>query len=282
MGAGNDGVITYDGYAAPKEEIMAARRRTNHVLKAYGSFVRVKREETDLNIAQLAKKLQVSASYVSQVEGGTTRCRRDFAERTDKALVARGEIVQKWDDLLKDATYPEYFIDFSFAEQTAALIRVYEAQRVYGPFQTEEYAKDLLRKDEAVQARLARLGMLDREDAPLLCVILDETVLYREVGSREVMRAQIEHLIELSRHDRVHLQIAPIAYYKGVVGSFIIATQPDRTEVLHEEKTVDGVTSTKSTDLAKANEAFMTLTTRALNLEDSRAFMKKVLEEKWT
>ncbi|MFC0042367.1 helix-turn-helix domain-containing protein [Actinomadura rayongensis] len=261
---------------------MAARRRTNHVLKAYGSFVRGKREETDLNIAQLAKRLQVSASYVSQVEAGVTRCRRDFSERTDKALDAKGEIIKKWDEMVRNASYPAYFIDFSHAEQAATLLRVYESQLIYGPFQTADYAKVLLGKEDLIQARLARRGMLDREDAPLVCVILDETILYRQVGSREVMRAQIEHLIEISHHDRVHLQIAPIAYYRGVFGSFHIATQLDRTEVLYEEKTADAVTSTKAGELVMANEAFMTLTTRALNLEDSRAFLKKVLEEKWT
>nr|WP_237418011.1 DUF5753 domain-containing protein [Actinomadura rayongensis] len=191
--------------------------------------------------------------------------------------------MKKWDELLRDAAYPRYFVDFAKAEAAATELRVWEADRIYGLFQTEAYARVLLGNDEdAVRARLARQKILDRKDAPLVCVILDEIVLYRQVGSREVMRAQIEHLIELSHRDRIHIQIAPVAHYPDVTSSFHIATQPNRKEVLYENKAIEGVTSTEAKALTRMNQAFLTLQARALNVEDSRAFLRKVLEEKWT
>ncbi|WP_019629773.1 helix-turn-helix domain-containing protein [Actinomadura atramentaria] len=251
-------------------------------LKSFGSYVRQMRKAADMTLQEVADLVHVSRSYVGQVEAGDTRCRRDFAERLDKALEADGKIVRKWDNLLTDAGYPEYFLDFTHAEDAANLLRAWVADRVYGLFQTEAYARVLLITDQAVRNRMARQEIIDRENGPLICVIMDESVLHRQVGTREVMRAQIEHLIELSRHDRVHLQIAPTAYYRDVTSSFTIATQPDRSEVLYESKAIDGVVSTKASDLAKVGEAFLTLQARALNIEDSLAFMRKVLEEKWT
>ena len=69
---------------------------------------------------------------------------------------------------------------------------------VPGLLQTAEYARAVLatrpntsqdKIGDLVAARLARQDVLARENPPLLWVLIDEGVLYREVGTAEVMRA---------------------------------------------------------------------------------------------
>ncbi|GAA3952472.1 hypothetical protein GCM10023085_38730 [Actinomadura viridis] len=103
-----------------------------------------------------------------------------------------------------------------------------------GLLQCEDYARVLLPADGmAIEARLKRQQVLNRQPPPRVRIVLGESVLARRVGSREVMRAQCAHLLEVSQLENVTLQIAPTAHYRGVSGSFSIATQPTGDQLVH-------------------------------------------------
>ncbi|MFV2172767.1 Scr1 family TA system antitoxin-like transcriptional regulator [Actinomadura sp. LOL_011] len=89
---------------------------------------------------------------------------------------------------------------------------------------------------------------LYRKTRPLISLVMEESILYREVGSREVMRGQLEALIELSMQERVFLQIAKTASY----------------------------------EIAKLSEVMQTLNAQALNTAGSRALLREVIEQRWT
>lgn len=259
-----------------------AAKKIDPELLGFGEEMKERRLRAGLNQAELATLVSVTRSYIGQVERGDTRCRRDFAQRTDKALKCEGALEDAWDELLRETKYPKYFVSFPKAEASAHLLRIYEATLVYGSFQTEAYARTLLVDAEAVTARMRRQGFLVRKPSPMVCVILDETVLYRQVGTRDVMREQLEHLLTLSLREKVYLQAAPIAYYRGVRGSFGIAAQADGSQVVYAEKAFGGDTSNELADLATVNETFLALQASALNVEDTRTLIRKVIDERWT
>jgi transcriptional regulator with XRE-family HTH domain len=259
-----------------------AARKASVQLKAFGAEVRRLREEAKLTRTDLATRANVSRSYISQVESGSTRCRRDFAERLDKALGSTPTLAGAWDDMLRSACYPRYFTDFSVAESTAVMLRAYETTYVYGLFQTEAYARVLLVQDDPVQARLRRQAVLTREEPPLVSVVLDESVLYRQVGDKAVMREQLEHLLDLSHRPNVTLQIAPFTYCRGARASFTIATQADRAEVVYLENAGRGETNHEAIDLTLVNETFVRLQASALSVSDSRALIERIMIERWT
>jgi len=60
-----------------------------------------------------------------------------------------------------------------------------------------------------VGLRLARQALLTRPDPPSLWVVLDEAVLRRPIGGLTVMRAQLEHIIEMSQLPNVTVQVVP-------------------------------------------------------------------------
>ncbi|WP_083982082.1 helix-turn-helix domain-containing protein [Actinomadura hibisca] len=264
---------------------MATRRRAPE-LKAFGSDVTRYREAAGFTLTELARKVAVSRSYIGQVESGTTRCREDFARRVDEALNAQGEIVKSWTKLIRGTKYPRYFVDFSKVEGTAVQLRAYETHNVYGLFQTKNYMSTLLSKREDIDSRMSRQERVlnDTSDtAPKVYVVLEESILYREIGSPETMREQLEFLLEISFKKNICLQVLPShAFVPDARASFTIATQEDRREVVYAIKATGGETSDDPADLARVNDAFAMLQAEALNVKDTRALIRKVIEERWT
>jgi hypothetical protein len=90
-------------------------------------------------------------------------------------------------------------------------------QFVHGLLQTEDYARAVTMLgysnpreiNRRVSLRMARQGVLTRQDPPSLWAVLDEAVLRRPIGGPSAMRAQLKHLIEMSQRSNVTLQIVP-------------------------------------------------------------------------
>ncbi|WP_328493295.1 helix-turn-helix domain-containing protein [Streptomyces sp. NBC_00414] len=114
---------------------------------------------------------------------------------------------------------PDWFSAYLSLEQAALQIRAYEAQFVHGLLQTEDYARALLSAgnphaaaeatDRRVALRMRRQELLTKASPPRVWIVMDETVLRWPVGGPEVMRAQIDHLIEVNSLPHVTLQIMP-------------------------------------------------------------------------
>ncbi|MEV4252395.1 helix-turn-helix transcriptional regulator [Spirillospora sp. NPDC049652] len=260
---------------------MAAKKIDPH-LRTFGAKVKRFRVEAGLSQADLAKLVNVTRSYIALIELGRTRCRKDFSERLGAALKRSDDVAEAWNDLVSSAKYPQYYVDFATRESTATMLRTYSADIVEGLLQVESYARAILPSDADVLARLKRQEVLKRNPPPTACFILDESVLRREVGSPEVMNEQLRHLVELSARPGVYLQISPTAYYPFVKGSFAIATQSDRAESAYAASVFGGETSEEAEHLTRANELFAVLQARAWNVAESRVFIEKELENRWT
>jgi hypothetical protein len=64
---------------------------------------------------------------------------------------------------------------------------------------------------ERVDDRVKRQGVLRRDNNPLeLHSIIDESVLYRRVGTRATMVGQLRHLVDVSTLPAVRLQVVPL------------------------------------------------------------------------
>jgi transcriptional regulator with XRE-family HTH domain len=136
---------------------------------------------------------------------------------------------------------PEGFSVHLELESNARVIRTYEAQFVPGLWQTEEYARAVLQArsvsstpeqvERQAQVRMRRQQILDRSgpEPPAMWAILDEAVIRRVVGGREVMRGQLERLREASVAPDVTLQILPftVGAHMAAYGSFALFDPSD-------------------------------------------------------
>ncbi|MEV5824941.1 helix-turn-helix transcriptional regulator [Spirillospora sp. NPDC052242] len=264
---------------------MSTENKIKPEFLSFGAEVKRLRVAAGLNQQGLADVVNVTRSYVTLVECGRTRCRRDFALRLDRALKSGTTLVDAWDELLesiKSVKYPEFFANFPKAEQSAIMLRAFEERVIHGLLQTEAYARVLLGDEDAVKNRMRRQKILEKDPRPVVSIIMDETVLYREVGGREVMKEQLEHLLVLAEQEKVRLQIAPIRYIRNVWGSFAVATRPDHKQVAYAIKAWGGETTTDPDEIAIAVETFVILQSEALNVRDTRDLIRKVIEERWT
>ncbi|WP_232327295.1 helix-turn-helix domain-containing protein [Herbidospora yilanensis] len=120
----------------------------------------------------------------------------------------------KYSDLL-----PSWFEMYVGLEEAASVIRAYEVQFVHGLLQTPDYARAVIllgnggapeeEIDRRVALRMTRQARLEGPDAVKLWTVIDEAALRRPLGGRDVMRAQIDHLLEMSEHPNITLQIVP-------------------------------------------------------------------------
>lgn len=145
-----------------------------------------------------------------------------------------------WFERYGDAI-PENLKLYLGAELLASQIRSYDPEVVPGALQTPEYARALFigespasspeRIDELLAVRLERQQQYweGRREGAILCVILGEAALAREVGGHATIKRQVEHLREVSGQDGTEVLILPwtAGAHTGIYGGFTIFQFPD-------------------------------------------------------
>jgi hypothetical protein len=117
-------------------------------------------------------------------------------------------------------------------EASATVIRQYHGGAVPGLLQTEDYARaviaayatDQSQVEDQVSARIERQQLLERDDPPEACVVLDEAVIRRVVGGPGVMRSQLQWLKELATRPNINIQVIRFSEgaHPGMPAPFVI------------------------------------------------------------
>lgn len=218
---------------------MTSRRSPTVLRRRLGIELRQRREIAGLTIEQVAEALECSRSKISRMETGqvsaSPRDVRDMLEIYNVRGERQVALVEVAREAKKKAWWHEYderIVSYIGMEAAAASIRQYEALIVPGLLQTPEYAKAVIRSvntdlsPEEYQARLklrmTRQSLLKDAHPPRYHVVLDEAVLRRPIGGQEVMREQLNLLIDSAEYPNITLQILPFAIgeHSGLTGSF--------------------------------------------------------------
>jgi len=220
-----------------------------------GAALRRFRETAGYTLDDAARILECDRSKISRIETGQRGIRpkelRELldeygveADRRDALLVVARQAQQvgwwqSYSHVLSDA-----YQDFISLEASASTIWTYEAQLVPGLLQTEDYARAIAaaslfgetneEREQFVQARLRRQQVLTRDHPLQIWAILSEGALRQLVGGREVMQAQLRHLIEISgERSNVTLQVLPFAAgaHAATSGPFLIMKFPEAPDL---------------------------------------------------
>ncbi|WP_328917460.1 MULTISPECIES: helix-turn-helix domain-containing protein [unclassified Streptomyces] len=203
----------------------------------FGATLRKHREALGLTEREVAQQIGgCSASKISRLESGEHDFKeRDVlslldvykvvvpAERERLLLLSRQANEKGWWEAWRDVT-PKELQTYVSLEDVAQRIRSYESAQLLGLLQTTDYTRALVRANSSqtdngrqidriteLRAERARRFM-EESDTELMCV-LDEVTLSRGYGTRQVMRDQIQHLIDLAEHERITFRLAP---YSGM------------------------------------------------------------------
>lgn len=219
-------------------------------LEVFGAEVRRYRKRAGLTQDRLAEITMFSQSLIGFIERGERTPSRNFARLCDDALRAGGELVRLWEHVTRAAS-PPWFRGWLDVEREAHTLHTWEPLVVPGLLQTEEYARAVLRGEpgitdeqveKAVEARLERQGILSGPKPPMLWVVLDEVVFQRPVGGEDVMRHQLERLLDSAESSRIGIQVVPLALgsTKGTSGAFAIAQTQGRPDTVYIESAING------------------------------------------
>lgn len=257
-------------------------------LDYYGWELRRQREAHGLRQGQLGEIIFCTGSLVGQIETTKKVPTRDFSERVDAALGTDG-LFSRLIGLVLRSQLPTWFQPYAEMEAKAAYISTYQAQLVYGLLQTEEYARAVLATgmpddlEGLLAARMERQRILERKQPPLTWVVLDEAVLHRPIGGREVMRRQLERLLEFAGHRWMHVQVLPneAGAHASLAGSFNFLRFDDNPDIVYTEDIISGHMTANPETIREAALRYARLQAAALSVEDSAELITRVMEERY-
>ncbi|MEU3036683.1 helix-turn-helix domain-containing protein [Streptomyces griseoaurantiacus] len=257
-------------------------------LDYYGWELRRQREAHGLKQGQLGEIIFCTGSLIGQIETTKKVPTRDFSERVDVALGTDG-LFSRLIGLVLRSQLPTWFQPYAEMEAKAAYISTYQAQLVYGLLQTEEYARAVLATgapddlESLVTARMERQRILEREQPPLVWVVLDEAVLHRPIGGTGVMRRQLAHLLEFTSHRWLHVQVLPnkAGEHASLAGSFNFLRFEDDPDVVYTEDVIPGHMTANSETVKEAALRYARVQAAALSVEDSAELIARLMEDRF-
>jgi hypothetical protein len=268
-----------------------------------GSELRSLRQAAGLTIKQAAEQIDCSTAKLSRIE--TTRV---GAKVTDvHALVSLyGANAEKRDALLQLAEVARqrntwWWHPYSNApdlwtyigwEDRATRICEFEALIVPGLLQTEAYGRTIIATalpqlcpdevESRLEFRTARQARLT-EGTLVFSSVIDEAVLRRVVCSPEIMREQLELLVETAALPNVTLHVLPFTEgrHVGMTGAFTICWFPESTdaEVVFVELNGGNLFLEGAEEIQKNTARFDHLRSTALAPDDSAAFIGRLASE---
>ncbi|GAB2698353.1 helix-turn-helix domain-containing protein [Kitasatospora kifunensis] len=236
--------MAYKGEATIRKRILGGRLR------------RI-REERNISIEDVAAQLGVGHSTVRRQESGHTAvsvadagayCRiyqvtdeRLHDELLDMAKHSRGTARGWWAPF--GSKIGPTARDVADAEDLATEIRTFQPLVIPGLLQTRDYTAAILKVagsvyeeedypfEEFLAFRERRKALLNAPKAPRLWVIFGEAAVLTPVGGAQVMRDQIQHLLNLGERRNINLQMLPFAAgeHVGLTGAFVLMSFADNS-----------------------------------------------------
>ncbi|GAA2984496.1 helix-turn-helix transcriptional regulator [Streptosporangium longisporum] len=258
----------------------------------FGFELRRHRHEAGLSQEKLARRIGFALGTVSMAETGRRPPTEDFVRRCDQALGADGALIrikEMMDNVA--ARLPAWFRPWAEIEQAAESLRTWQPLIMPGLLQTAEYARVLFSDEPRapadgvernVTARLERQLILEREDPPMLWVVLDEGVLSRRVGGASVMVGQLDHLLHMGRRSSVTVQIVPSGTGStvGFLGGFFIAQAKGIANSVYVESAGHGQISDRPDDVADIMTKYEAIKAEALPQRASLELIEE-MRERW-
>ncbi|MFI1764453.1 helix-turn-helix transcriptional regulator [Streptomyces sp. NPDC020800] len=283
---------------------MTAMARAENKVEAGGTahlvaaLAKALREQQKLTQEELGKRIGYTASAISAME----TCAQPAS---DKMLVGLEEqiggglgVFDKARKFILLDKYPPQFKNFALMEAEAVTLSSYQTFVIDGLFQTPEYAGALIaggypklsdeKAEELVEARNARRSLFDRKDpAPMIELILEESVLQRPFGNWETLRAQLRSLAEDAERDNVTIQVLPIdrglrGTHAGAEGPMKLVETKEHHRVVYLEMGEESLLVSDPVKVALLSHRYAKIRSQALSPDDSLILIRKLAGEERT
>ncbi|MFF8904360.1 helix-turn-helix domain-containing protein [Streptomyces olivaceoviridis] len=263
------------------------------------------RERAGLKREEAARVLRVAPATVRRMEMAEVSLKIPYLQLLLRAYGVPDDEAELFVQLAEEANkpgwwqrfhdiLPGWFSMYVSLEGAASLIRSYEPHFVPGLLQTEDYARGVLKSgavgqtspedtERHVALRMQRQQLLTRPDAPRFWVVMDETALRRPVGDPEVMRAQIDKLLDATKLPHVTLQVAPFANgpHPGTYGPFVLFrfAMSELPDMVYSEYLTGAVYLDARTEVATHLEVMDRMAAQAATAQRTKEILRDLRKE---
>lgn len=211
--------------------------------------------------------------------------------REQLMALARGATEKGWWEAYSD-DLPEELIALIALEDEASSSSLWQVEVIPGLLQTADYARQVIsafhggiplppaQVQRRVEVRLERQKILSRDTPLEFSAVLDESVILRRNVDIEVLRAQLAHVVEVSRQPNVMVRVLPLQTLRPVITASFELLQFGRGHeaILHDVVTTEHLQSDLhfegEADTHQYRLAFAALSNAALNPEETRELIR--------
>ncbi|MFC4585873.1 helix-turn-helix domain-containing protein [Sphaerisporangium corydalis] len=267
-------------------------------LARFGAEMRFYRKNAGLSQARVGERLGCSQDLISQIELAKRNPSHDHAEKLDQifGLTEKNYFMGLYRRIVAPAGGPLYHVRWvEEVESRAGVLRSWDPLLAPGLLQVESYARQIFRRapmisstemDRRLTERMRRKLVLDRQEPPVtVLALLDEGILYRPVGTPEIMREQLDYFLEVSAWPNVTIQVVPISAgcTPGLISQFAIAEglpghEPD---IVYAESAAQGLITADEAIVAQVRGRYDAIRADALPQSASLTIIEEAREH-WT
>lgn len=218
---------------------MIKKKKPNMRSVWLGQALREIRNEASLSSKEAGRYLFRDGTSITRMESGEIPLSVEMLDsfmdmcgvtdphkRADLQTIRRDVAQTGWWDGYKGDAVVSNLMDRAWMESKAVTIRSFDFVSFPGLLQTPGYAAALMRarfpnvsSEEIgrwVEMRMIRQHVLARGQALRFTTIIEENQLRSLAGGPEIMRAQLDHLLECSTRPNVEIRILPAGTCTGV------------------------------------------------------------------
>ena len=283
---------------------MAARKIPTVPQRALANALERRREAAGLSREDVNSTLEWSSMKLYRIE--TARVTVSPGDIRELALIYQldGADTEALVELARQAKRPGWWKGMSQSlpagfsvhlelESAARAIRSYEVQFVPGLWQTQDYARAVLSArsvsstpeqiERQLTIRMRRQQILDRTSPlpPEVWAVVDEAVIRRAVGGRDVMRRQLGRLLQISDDSRVTLQVLPFSAgaHMAAYGSFSLfdPSDPAFPVTASTDRPTGTLIEDDPADIGQYTVIFNHLLATSLNPAESRSLIGEAM-----
>ncbi|MDX3035340.1 helix-turn-helix domain-containing protein [Streptomyces scabiei] len=260
------------------------------ILRVFGRQLKRFRVRAGLERAEFGSVTGYSVSTIAAYEQGRRVPPPKFIDQADEVLDAGG-VLQEMKEEVARAQFPAFFRDAARLEGEAVGLHVYAMYAVPGLMQTEEYARAVFsvrrplldedRIEQGLSARLARQEIFARKPAPLVSFVLEECVLQRPLGGKDVLRGQLEQVLLIGHKRNVEIQVMPVSRedHGALGGPFTLIDTPEGRRIAYAEVQGDSRLYSGQSKVRELEARYGILRAQALTPSESLAYVEKLLGE---
>jgi transcriptional regulator with XRE-family HTH domain len=197
---------------------MGNRREVDPTTSVAALFAHKLRRCRDMNgwtQDALADRVGCTGDLISKIETAKRSATTSMSEDFDRIFALDGYFAELQPLAARELALG-WFRPFLDAEMTASSMHVFEPMLITGLLQNEDYARAVLtagnhpdKLEQLVATRLERQQILRREDPPWIVLVLAEYAVRRKIGGPEVMRAQLQRVLDAMREPNFTVQVLP-------------------------------------------------------------------------